>query len=78
MSGQEVQQSQHFVIDLIDQSTNLAGPRRDIALIFLSAFALYLTTAVTADLMFFGLASIQVYSLLGALDGLRLRKSGMV
>jgi O-antigen ligase len=55
----------------------LPGPRRDIALIFLSAFALFLTTGTTADAMFSGAANLQIYALLGAIDGLRVRESGI-
>jgi O-antigen ligase len=57
------------------ERAGLSGPCRDIALIFLAAFGLYLTTACTIDALFFGYPSIQVYSLLGALDGLRARES---
>ena len=53
----------------------VSGLRRDVALIFLSAFTLYLTAACTSDAIFFGYSSIQVYSLLGAIDGLRVRES---
>ena len=59
------------------ECVDLPGPRRDIALIFLSAFALYLTTSATADSMFSGAANLQIYSLLGAVDGLRARESGI-
>lgn len=57
---------------------DVAGPQHAIALIFLSAFALYLTTAFTADAMFSGAANLQIYALLGALDGLRARRAGIV
>lgn len=52
---------------------DLAGPRRDIGLIVLTVMGLYLTTALTVDAFAFGSASIQVYALLGALDGIRVR-----
>lgn len=49
------------------------GVRRDIALIFLAVFGLYLTVAFTIDYFGLGYASIQVYTLLGVVDGLRVR-----
>jgi hypothetical protein len=57
------------------RSLAVSGLGRDAALIFLSAFALYLTAASVSDAIFFGYSSIQVYSLLGAIDGLRVRES---
>jgi O-antigen ligase len=54
---------------------DLAGPRRDLALMFLSAFGLYLATALTVDAFAFGYASIQIYALAGALEGLRVREA---
>lgn len=55
------------------ESIMIFGVRRDIALIFLSVFAFYLTTALAVDGFAFPHASLQVYSLLGTLDGLRVR-----
>jgi O-antigen ligase len=53
---------------------DVSGLRRDSALIFLSVFAFYLTTALAVDAFGFVHASLQIYALLGALDGLRVRE----
>jgi O-antigen ligase len=52
------------------------GPSRDIALIVLSALGLYLTTAGASDAFAFNYGSVQVYTLFGAIEGLRARESG--
>jgi O-antigen ligase len=54
----------------------VSGSRRDIALVFLSVISQFLTTLCAADALFLGPASVQVYALLGALDGLRVRGPG--
>ena len=56
------------------ESILIVGVRRDLALIFLSAFAFYLATALAVDGFAFPHASLQVYALLGTLDGLRVRE----
>jgi O-antigen ligase len=57
---------------------DVAGSQRDIALIFLSAFTLYLLAESTSDGIFFGFASGQIYALLGAIEGLRVRRARQV
>lgn len=61
--------ARHYQAGPAEQAT----ARRDLGLIVLSVLGLYLTSAFTVDAFAFGHASLQVYCLLGALDGLRAR-----
>jgi O-antigen ligase len=56
------------------ESIMIFGVQRDLSLIFLSVFAFYLTTALAVDGFAFPHASLQVYALLGTVDGLRVRQ----
>jgi O-antigen ligase len=51
-------------------------PRRDIALIVLSAMALYIAICCTLDAFSLGPATLQLYCLIGALHGFRARRPG--